>query len=137
MKKILSALIVGIIILSCGNSGVDPEVNVVNQQPKIEVKKDYDYYLKRIAEDEEWMLSIESKAKELGISIDEELRKNAKHMAKQNGFDQEAKDYDYYLKRISGDSIWMIDINNQAEEKGISVDSALNSNARHMAKEVK
>jgi hypothetical protein len=137
MKKILSALIVGIIILSCGNSGVDPEVNVVNQQPKIEVKKDYDYYLKRIAEDEEWMLSIESKAKELGISIDEELRKNAKHMAKQNGFDQEAKDYDYYLKRISGDPIWMIDINNQAEDKGISVDSALNSNARHMAKEVK
>ena len=122
-----------VVFSSCGNTEVESINKVVKNDPKIEVKKDYNYYLKRIAEDEEWMVSIEDKAKKLGTSVDEELSNNAKHMAKENGFGEEIKDYDYYLKRISEDSVWMIDVKNQAAEKGISVDSALIRNAKHMA----
>jgi hypothetical protein len=51
-----------------------------------------------------------------------------------NGYKEHIKDYEYYVKRIYKDSLWMIVVEKQAEEKGSSVDSALYQNARHMNK---
>lgn len=46
--------------------------------------KNYNYYLKRIAEDEKWMKEIEKEAKQLNITIDSNLRRNAFVWAKKN-----------------------------------------------------
>ena len=64
---------------SCGGSTED-SIPVETKQEK-EIIKDYDYYLKRIAEDEEWMKIVEKEAEESGISMDSALRKDAKHWA--------------------------------------------------------
>lgn len=133
MKSIIliKAVILALIFSSCGNT---EESVMVNVEPQKEVIKDYDYYLKRIAEDEEWMLSVEKQAQEKGVSVDSSLSLNAKHMAIKNGFNDVIKDYNYYLERISKDSIWMIGVKNQADEKGISIDSALSESAEHMVR---
>ena len=126
-------VLVALIISSCGNTENTPEEKGVTIiEPQKEVIKDYDYYLTRIAEDEEWMGEIEKKAKELGVTVDEELSRNAKYMAKQNGFEEVIKDYNYYIKRISGDSLWMNEIEKQAEEQEIPIDSALSINAIYL-----
>jgi len=48
--------------------------------------KDYDYYLKRIGKDEEWMKEIRKKAKQMNLSIDSVLVLDAQFWANKNGF---------------------------------------------------
>jgi hypothetical protein len=42
------------------------------------------------------------------------------------------KDYDYYVKRIGKDDVWMQKVEKQALERGISLDSMLHREARYM-----
>jgi hypothetical protein len=42
------------------------------------------------------------------------------------------KDYDYYVKRIGNDTVWMEKVEKQALERGISLDSMLHREARYM-----
>ena len=67
--KVLTLLIVGLSLFSCGGAEKSEAVEVIKAEPKKEVIKDYDYYMKRIAEDEEWMVVIKEKAIELNISV--------------------------------------------------------------------
>ncbi|NQX96269.1 MAG: hypothetical protein HRT73_00085 [Flavobacteriales bacterium] len=140
--KLGAFALVAFIISSCGNTeNTSEEKGVTIIESQKEVIKDYDYYLSRIAEDEEWMVNVKNKAEELGITTEEELSNNARYMAEKNGFSDEAKkeeivkDYDYYLKRIAEDEDWMKNIHLQATELGISIDSAVRKNAKHMVEE--
>tara|TARA_B110000091_G_C13476713_1_gene334398 strand:- start:14 stop:253 length:240 start_codon:yes stop_codon:yes gene_type:complete len=78
MKKILGFLFIIALIIS--------GVHVTNQSKLKENNpnyyKDYEYYLKRISNDEEWMKLIEKEALGKGISTDSNLKIVAKDWAK-------------------------------------------------------
>ena len=56
------------------------------EETKQGIVKDYEYYLKRIKDDEEWMVNIRIQAQEQEISVDSSLSENAHNMARKNGF---------------------------------------------------
>ncbi len=143
MKKIIFNYLTASIFLfliACSSENTTEEVIVVEPtQPKKEVVKDYNYYLDRIANDEEWMKEVKKQAVELGISEEDALKKNAKHMAKQNGFETEDPNKELYeqVDKIMNNEEWYNSIVKEAETRGISVDSMLVKAARFTINEKK
>jgi len=81
--KLGAFALVALIISSCGNTeNTSEEKGVIIIEPQKEVIKDYDYYLTRIAEDEEWMAILEKRARKLNVSVDSVLREDARNWAK-------------------------------------------------------
>lgn len=143
MKKIIFNYLTASIFLfliACSSENTTEEVIVIEPtQPKKEVIKDYNYYLDRIAKDEDWMAKIRQQAIEEGVSEDELLKKNAKYMAKQNGFDIEDPNKELYqqIDKIMNNEEWYNNIVKEAETRGISVDSMLVKAARFTINEKK
>ena len=130
MKKNAFLLIAAAILFACSNS--ETETVVINSEPetpieqKKEVVKDYDYFMNRISNDEEWMKEIKKQATEQGVSDEEMLIKNAKFMAKQNGFgEKEPIEIDLQIEKIKANPEWLAGVEKQALERGITLDSML------------
>ena len=136
MKKTTFLAVVFSTLFACStseekntNESID---NTVVEENKEETRKDYYYYLKRISEDAEWMVQVESQAVELGITTEESLSKNAKFMAKQNGFgDNDPTEVDIQIEKIKANPEWLANVEKQALERGISLDSMLVRAARY------
>ena len=134
-----STLLLVIIIL--GLSAFFINKTFIAEVSKIEVieevvNKDYDYYLKKIKNDNEWMKKVEENALKLNITIDSSLSKDAFDWAeKQNkkSIKSTTKDYDYYLKKIKNDKEWWLILEKEAKNNNKSIDSILSETARHWA----
>lgn len=134
MKKITFLTVVFAVLFACSSSE-ENNIDSTGQEPTVvkkeEVKKDYDYYVKRIGNDKEWMVKIEEKAKELNISVDSSLSISARKWVEKNNPKEEVKkDYSYYVKRISNDKDWMVQIEQKAKKLNISIDSCLSMTAQ-------
>ena len=73
-------------MVSCGSEDkkvVPEEINVIKAGNiiKEEVVKDYNYYMKRISNDEKWMKYIKEQAEELNISVDSLLSMESREWA--------------------------------------------------------
>lgn len=123
--------IVGITLIflaACQESSSEAENVASGTTPKEEVVKNFDYYMERIGNDQEWMNSIKKQALEQGITVDSALIKNAKYMAKQNGFvDESEKENEIKAQMdiILNNPEWYEGVKAQAKERQISVDSML------------
>lgn len=136
MKKNAFLLIAAAILFACSNS--ESETVVINPESetpveeKKEVVKDYDYFMNRISNDKDWMNEIKKQAVEQGVSEQDMLIKNAKYMAKQNGFgDKEPTELEIQIEKIKANPEWLADVEKQALERGISMDSMLVRAARY------
>jgi len=137
MKKNAILVVVFAMLFACSsseeNNNVDESLQESSVLQKVEVKKDYDYFIKRISEDADWMLQVEKQAVELGISTEESLSKNAKFMAKQNGFGEIIpSELEKQMDKIKNNPEWFSQVEKQALERGISTDSMLVRSARHV-----
>ncbi|MCB9360371.1 MAG: hypothetical protein H6587_07300 [Flavobacteriales bacterium] len=136
MKKNAFLLIATAVLFACSNSENENTTTQPTEEIKVEEKKevikDYDYFIKRISEDADWMLQVEQQAVELGISTEESLSKNAKFMAKQNGYgDKEPTELEIQIEKIKANPEWLLGVEKQAQERGISLDSMLVRAARY------
>jgi len=137
MKKNAILVVVFAMLFACSsseeNNNVDESLQESSVLQKVEVKKDYDYFIKRISEDADWMLQVEKQAVELGISTEESLSKNAKFMAKQNGFGEIIpSELEKQMDKIKNNPEWFSQVEKQALERGISTDSMLVRSARYV-----
>lgn len=123
--------IVGITLIflaACQEPSSEAENVVSETTPKEEVVKNFDYYMERIGSDQEWMNDVKKQALELGITVDSALIKNAKYMAKQNGFvDESEKENEIKAQMdiILNNPEWYEGVKAQAKERQITVDSML------------
>jgi hypothetical protein len=137
MKKNALLVVVFAMLFACSsseeNNNVEENLQESSALKKEEVKKDYDYFIKRISEDADWMLQVEKQAVELGISTEESLSKNAKFMAKQNGFEEIVpSELEKQMDKIKNNPEWFSQVEKQALERGISLDSMLVRSARYV-----
>lgn len=141
-KRLINVFSVSVFtfLFACSsNDGAEEIIVVEPSQPKKEVIKDYNYFLDRIKNDEAWMIEVRKQAEAEGITEDEMLTKNAKFMAKQNGFDTEDPNKELYqqIDKIMNNEEWYNSIVKEAETRGISVDSMLVKAARFTINEKK
>jgi hypothetical protein len=131
--RLLTIVFISVLLFSCGNT--EKNIEVAKIEPKKEIKKDYDYYLKRIADDELWMGRVKNQAEERGITVEKSLINNATYMASQNGFVVEIDDAQIKLNKqiqvIKNNEKWFSGVKTKAEERNISVDSMLIRAATH------
>ncbi|OFX36375.1 MAG: hypothetical protein A2X08_14815 [Bacteroidetes bacterium GWA2_32_17] len=121
------------VFIGCGESTPEAESTVNNSTLKEEVVKDYNYYLERIKNDEKWMIEVKKQAEEMGVSVDSALSKNAKYMAKQNGFvDETENEVQAQINIIKNNKEWYENVKAQAKERQISVDSMLIRSANYV-----
>lgn len=137
MKKNALLVVVFAMLFACSsseeNNNVEENLQESSALKKEGVKKDYDYFIKRISEDADWMLQVEKQAVELGISTEESLSKNAKFMAKQNGFEEIVpSELEKQMDKIKNNPEWFSQVEKQALERGISLDSMLVRSARYV-----
>ena len=129
MGKTLICLGVCVFMMTACSSekkGKDENITVNTSQKK--KLKDYAYFLERISTDPDWMLEIEKRAVELDITVEKALRKNANYMAIQNGHKAvEIKDSELELqiRTIKNNKEWFDNVKNEAEKRGLSLDSML------------
>jgi predicted DNA-binding protein (MmcQ/YjbR family) len=142
MKKftLLAVMAITFLMVSCSEDVKESKAETAKKKEiKKEVVKDYDYYLKRIGEDEKWMASLKVKAEESGMTVEESLIKSAKHMAKQNGFeviiDKSQEKLDKQIQVIKNNKEWLESTKNKAEERNISLDSMLIRTAKYVISE--
>lgn len=129
--------IVGITLIflaACQEPSSEAENVASGITPKEEVVKNFDYYMDRISNDPQWMNEIKKQALEQGVSIDSMVIKNAKYMAKQNGFVDEAdkqNEINTQIEVIKNNAEWYENIKAQAKERQMTVDSMLVSAAKY------
>ena len=67
------------------------------------------------------------------LACSSEKKDNNENVAVKTIQKKVVKDYAYFLERIAADSDWMLEIEKQAAELGITVEKALRKNANYMA----
>ena len=89
------------------------------------------HYQKVILKDEKWQASIERKAKENGISFEDQLEKDARWMAikSKKVVNQKQEEIDKIIRRIKADSKWLSAIQKKAEKKNIELDEMIKRDA--------
>ena len=124
-----------IVFAACQESSSEAENVVSETTPKEEVVKNFDYYMERISNDPQWMNDIKKQALEQGMTVDSALVKNAKYMAKQNGFVDEADRQNEVITQIEiikNSPEWYQTVEAQAKERNISVDEMLVRSAEYV-----
>lgn len=124
-----------IVFAACQESSSEAENVASETTPKEEVVKNFDYYMERIGNDQDWMNDIKKQALELGITVDSALIKNAKYMAKQNGFVDEVdkqNEIKAQMDVILNNPEWYETVKAQAKERQITVDSMLINTAKYV-----
>lgn len=135
MKKNTILILLIITLFACSSSEENNLSNSSIEQTsngvRIEVKKDYEYFIKRISEDDNWMIQIEMKAEEMGISTEESLSRNANFMAEKNGYNKVVQtEIEKQIEKIKDNEKWFSKVEEQALERSISVDSMLVRSAK-------
>jgi phosphoribulokinase len=134
MKKNAFLLIASAVLFACSSSENENVSTVNTEEIKVEEKKevvkDYDYYVKRIGNDNVWMQKIEKQALERGISLDSMLHREARFMANYTNIEQ--LELTNQINKIKSNPEWMQKVENQALERGISLDTMIYKEARYM-----
>ena len=135
MKKNAFLLIAAAVLFACSNSESENitthSTEEIEVEEKKEVVKDYDYFIKRISEDPDWMKNVEKQAAEQGVTVEQSLQNSANFMAKQNGFgEKEPTEIEIQIEKIKANPEWLADIEKQALERGVTLDSMLVRAAR-------
>jgi phosphoribulokinase len=134
MKKNAFLLIASAVLFACSSSENENVSTVNTEEIKVEEKKevikDYDYYVKRIGNDNVWMQKVEKQALERGISLDSMLHREARFMANYTTIEQ--LELTNQINKIKDTPEWMQKVEKQALERGISIDTMIYKEAMYM-----
>ncbi|MCC7332667.1 MAG: hypothetical protein IT232_08675 [Flavobacteriales bacterium] len=132
MKKfILNTLLITSVLISCKNE--DENTERINEKIKEEISlreiKSKEYFIEIIKKDSIWMESINQKAKERNISVDEMLTIDAEYMV--------ARDAEIVKieNDIIRDTVWLDLVKKKAEKQGLKLDEMLTNDATFMYEE--
>jgi hypothetical protein len=117
--------------------GIIDELKTYYSEGKdLTLEKNITYYLNRIGGDPKWMLSIENKAKNIGVSQDSILLSAAKKWAtkKTNKEHLIKSKLANQIQIIKNNEVWLNRIKNKAEKESVSLESMIIRTAKFVLK---
>lgn len=133
MKKIFYITLIGTSLLTACASNNEPKETVVIEQETLPLRevKNKMFFIEQIKVDSLWLKTIEDKAKERSISLEEMIQIDAEYLQNE----------DAQIVKIENDIIrnpeWLDLVKKKAREQGASLDDVIRADANFMYQESK